>query len=233
MARKKYDTPRLPRAEKAHRRQLEAILAGEWQPPRRDTKYSYPELAVKLAEYYAAHTARVPAEIDGAPVLDEKGRPVYKTVEIDPMGVSSVCAFLGVSRQSWFNWRKKGHPLSDLVKNFDTVITSFLEVRLNTRNSTSGTEFVLKNNYGYADKVELELGEETRRSEALTSIGLNAKINIVAGALKAYAAENPAETADNIRAALEDAGEVVEDDTDTEDDAEEYGAGDADNSAGL
>jgi hypothetical protein len=32
MARKKYDIPRLPRAEKAHRRQLEAITAGEWKP---------------------------------------------------------------------------------------------------------------------------------------------------------------------------------------------------------
>jgi hypothetical protein len=232
MARKKYDIPRLPRAEKAHRRQLEAILAGEWQPPRRDIKYSYPELAVKLAEYYKAHTARVPAEIDGAPVLDEKGRQVYKTVEIDPMGVSSVCSFLGITRQTWFNWRKKSHPLSDLVKTFDTVITSFLEVRLNTRNSTSGTEFVLINNYGYSDKVELELGEETRRSAAITSIGLNAKINLVAGALKAYAAENPAETAENIRAALEDAGEVV-DDADAEDDADEYGEGNADNSAGF
>jgi hypothetical protein len=50
--------------------------------------------------------------------------------------------------------------------------------------------------------------------------------------LKAYAAENPAETAENIRAALEDAGEVV-DDADAEDDADEYGEGNADNSAGF
>ncbi len=60
-------------------------------------------------------------------------------------------------------------------------IEQYLEERLTTARHTDGVKFSLVNNFreSWTDKKELEIGPETRRSEALTAVSLADKLAMI------------------------------------------------------
>lgn len=72
-------------------------------------------------------------------------------------GTAGVCASLGISRTTWFNWGISLHrEYADIVEKTRNVLETFMEnyMQQGRINPVSGI-FLMKNNFGYADKNEL------------------------------------------------------------------------------
>lgn len=74
-------------------------------------------------------------------------------------GVAGLCLALGISRQTWSMWGLgKSRDYSDIVEQSRLMMESILEqYMLNGKINPVTGIFLLKNNFGYADKSEIVL----------------------------------------------------------------------------
>lgn len=93
---------------------------------------------------------------------DNTGRPVTVTEYLEPPSIASLCLFLGISRDTWAKYaRRRG--FREIVEHTRTRIEAYLVGRLESRH-TQGVIFNLKNNFGWKDKQEVGLDEDTRKA---------------------------------------------------------------------
>ena len=146
------------------------------------TEYTPEEMQKKVDEYFAGLVGYLPLKIDGEPVVDEHGDPVVKEIAISPPTVAGICNYLGILKQTWGRWRADlENPLRQIACEAQQRIEQFLEEKLITNRQVDGVKFNLTNNFSesWKEKQELELGPETRASEALTAISLRDKLTLI------------------------------------------------------
>lgn len=92
--------------------------------------------------------------------------------------VSGLCDAWNIERKTLAEWCRRDDDRGEVARWAKRQIEICLEEGLYGK-ATSGIEFNLKNNFGYKDSMELELGEETRASEAMTNVSLAAKMALI------------------------------------------------------
>lgn len=132
----------------------------------------------------------------GEPLLNDNGEELQTIRYVRPPALSSLCLALGIDKKTWINY---GDP--DLHPDFAPIVSwargfmeAYLEEELNTRDKVSGIIFNLTNNYGWRQKNEVELGEETRKVASPT-LSLSEKLAAISAAQAALAAQDNGEDA--------------------------------------
>lgn len=92
---------------------------------------------------------------DGSVNFDGTGKPKTITEYLEPPSVAGLCIFLGVSKETWADYARD-EKLSPVCARFKLRLERYLLGRLNSEKgkNVQGIIFNLKNNFGYADKVE-------------------------------------------------------------------------------
>lgn len=98
-------------------------------------------------------------------ILNDKKKPITYTEYVIPPSVTALCLFLGIHRDTFASYGNQ-EEFSDTVTRARGRIEAYLEEQLMTGKKVQGVIFQLKNNYGWKDQRELELGKETRESMA-------------------------------------------------------------------
>ncbi|OUN21603.1 terminase small subunit [Pseudoflavonifractor sp. An85] len=117
--------------------------------------------------------------------VDEKGRPLYERKPIYndrgeiirtreyliPPTITGICLHLGITPGTWKRWcDHQAHPeLEEATEWVTGILQAWSEEQLLTRKDVRGVVFHLQNNHGYAQKVEVEAGPQTRTAQALTT----------------------------------------------------------------
>ncbi len=146
----------------------------------REKKYTAKALCESVEKYFASICRTAPVtELVPTGELDERGHKIFELQPVMndlneimlrkeyviPPTVSGLCEYLGIHRSTWANYCDKDlHP-----EFFDTTtrargrMRAYLEEQLLTRKDVRGVIFDLQNNYGYSEKREIELGQETKK----------------------------------------------------------------------
>ena len=135
-----------------------------------------------IAQYFDDRLATVPMVIDKEPVCDEEGHPIMHEVWLKPPTVAGIALALGVDKFSFLRWcENEKSPYNAIAKAAKQRIEEYLEERLDTARQTDGVKFNLTNNFkeSWKEKQEIEIGEETRKSEAFTAISLREKLELI------------------------------------------------------
>lgn len=118
-------------------------------------------------------------EKEGRPIVDkvpeylydDEGRPMQETVWLEEPSIEGLCVSLGISDTTWTSY-SKDERLGPVTEEAKGLFKARLVQLLNTRNSTHGIEFNLKNNYGYREKLDVESKEDsTVRFELAPELG--------------------------------------------------------------
>ena len=140
------------------------------------------EAEAVIAGYFDALIAERPLEIDGQAILDEYKRPIMQQIWINPPTIAGLCYDLDVDKRTFNNWCNDAEsPYHYAAKKAKLRIEAFLEGKLITNRQADGVKFNLTNNFreSWKEKQEIELGEETRKSEALAAISLREKLELI------------------------------------------------------
>lgn len=124
-------------------------------------------------------------------IYNDDGRPIRLVRYVKPPTVSSLCLFLGITRQTWAEYCDADrHPeFLDTTARTRARMECWLEEQLLTRQKgVQGIIFNLTNNYGWSDKREIELGGETRRAVAGEGLSVSDKLGLIAAACEDFAA---------------------------------------------
>ncbi len=92
---------------------------------------------------------------DGSINLDGTGKPKTVTEFLAPPSVAGLCVFLGISKDTWAEYAKDAKT-APVCARFKLRLEGYLVARLegDKGKSVQGVIFNLKNNFGWADKVE-------------------------------------------------------------------------------
>lgn len=135
-----------------------------------------------VEKYFLSISGKIPVMIDGEPLEDRDGNAVMIDSYITPPTLTGLANYLGINRRTLLNWAKDEKcRYHDCVEMAKQRIEQYLEERLTTARHTDGVKFSLVNNFreSWTDKKELEIGPETRRSEALTAVSLADKLAMI------------------------------------------------------
>lgn len=115
-----------------------------------------------------------------------------------PPTVSGLCLYLGIDRSTWQNYADpKLHPeFREITAYARMRMEAYLEEQLLVREkNVQGLIFNLQNNYGWREKRELELGNETRQTVAdsaqARTLSIAEKMAVLREASKAMGEEEP------------------------------------------
>lgn len=160
----------------------------------RPKKYkSKKALSAEIERYFRSisHTEAVKNAL-GQVVFNDDGELMTYTHYDRPPSVLGLCLFLGIDRRTWENYcDEKLHPeFKNITSHTRARLEAYLEEQLLTREKgIQGIIFNLQNNYGWKDKKEVELGEETR--QALPAVSLQEKLAIINAAKAALEGDDP------------------------------------------
>lgn len=111
---------------------------------------------------------------DYIPVRNDAGEEIKTTEYVIPPTEGDLCLYLGIHRATWARWadRETYPELAEIVEDVRDRLYAWNARQLLERDGKDvrGIIFNLQNNYGYADRTEVELGEKTRelRAQELT-----------------------------------------------------------------
>ena len=149
-----------------------------------------------VASYFNSISRTVtPANPDGTPMLNDDGEPIKIRRFVKPPSLASMCVHLGIVNQTWQNYSDHDlHPeFAEVTAQAKQMIEAYLseEVTDADRRNVNGIMFTLTNNYGWKNKSEVEVGEETRKvaERAVPQLGLSEKIAAIAAAQAAIASQ--------------------------------------------
>lgn len=137
------------------------------EPKKRGPKGKY--TAKKLEEAVDAYFRRISKLVqvtlpDGSLATNADGECVWKLVYFVPPSITALCLELEIDRRTWANYaadEKKGK----IVELARARIEAYLQEQLLTREKgIQGVIFNLTANYGWRDRKEVALSEETRKS---------------------------------------------------------------------
>lgn len=135
-----------------------------------------------IDQYFDDLTAEIPARIGDVPIIDEYGHPMMETIYINPPTVAGLALRLGMSKFEFLRCcTNTEEALHHQCAEAKQRIEEYLEGRLITNRQADGVKFNLINNFreSWREKQEIELGEETRKSEALAAISLREKLELI------------------------------------------------------
>ena len=155
----------------------------------RERKFKTSKALRTAAETYFDSISRTVEVTEMVPTgeMDSKGHAVLKPQKVKndlgevirtreflvPPTVVGLCLYLGVHRATWARWcDHQAHPeLEEATEWVSAVLRAWNEEQLLTRGDkgVKGIMFNLQNNYGYAQKVEVEAGPQTRAAQSLTT----------------------------------------------------------------
>lgn len=143
-------------------------MSGKAGMPR---KYdSAKKLDAAIERYFNSITRKVPVvDENGQAVRNAAGEEVMRVEYITPPSVISMCLYLGINKRTWANYCDAGkHPeFAAVTERASMRHEAYLvEESIRREKSVQGILFNLQNNYGYRQKAEVEVGEETRRVAA-------------------------------------------------------------------
>lgn len=123
----------------------------------RPPKYEDPQEMQRLVElYFLACKVKQNGETKALEDLADDDLEIVSGIDDVYPTVSGLALTLNLTRQGLIEYAEK-QEFSDTVKRAKQKIESFLEQRL-YGNAPTGTIFNLKNNFGWKDQKELELG---------------------------------------------------------------------------
>ena len=106
-------------------------------------------------------------------VVNDRGEVIRAREYLIPPTVVGLCLHLGIHRSTWPRWcDHQAHPeLEEATEWVNSILRLWNEEQLLTRGDkgVKGIMFNLQNNYGYAQKVEVEAGPQTRAAQSLTT----------------------------------------------------------------
>ena len=147
----------------------------------REKKYTPKSLREAVDRYFLSicRTAPVTEQVPTGE-LDERGHKIYETQPVMndlgeimlrkeyviPPTVSGLCEYLGIHRATWNRYcDAESHPeFCDTTTRARGRMRAYLEEQLLTRKDVRGIIFDLQNNYGYAEKREVELGSRAAQA---------------------------------------------------------------------
>ena len=160
MAKKKPGAPRKYKTAKA----LEKAVETYWK----SISYQMPaiistptgEVDEKGCVKYATRMLTVDEE--GRIRLDGIGAPKTVTEYLEEPSVAGLCLHLGISKDTWAEYAKL-EDLGPVCERFKMRHENYLAGKLdgNKAKSVQGVIFNLKNNFGWADKTEVESKNDT------------------------------------------------------------------------
>lgn len=154
----------------------------------RPKKYTRPrDLQEAVDQYFDAISRTQPIYLEEQEVQNDRGETMIQRVYFRPPSISGLCLHLGIDKKTWQNYKnRKG--FDKVVEGAKAQMEAYLEEQLLTREkSVQGIIFNLQNNYGWKQKQEVEIGENTRQQLAETSLSLKEKLDIMRTAADLYA----------------------------------------------
>jgi len=153
--------------------------------PGRPKKYgSKKALAEAVERYFHSISRTVPAlDALGQPICNDDGDEIKLTEYLRPPSVSSLCLYLGIDRSTWQNYcDTKQHPeFKAITSETRARIEAYLEEELLTRTKgVQGIIFNLQNNFGWKQKQEVGLDDETRKSIERQNMSVYDKLAVIA-----------------------------------------------------
>lgn len=164
-------------------------------------KKAYKPAALRRAvqEYFAALRYREPVyreepvlDDDGQPEFDryghpatrfvrvvtEDGTPASRTSWVSPPTITGLCGKLGISRQTWSKYlaADETHDICDEAKR---VIETYLQERLEDKNSAAGAKFALQANYDWRERREISTDAPTRAAIAGGEMTMDDKLALL------------------------------------------------------
>ena len=154
----------------------------------RKRKYNAKTLEAAVEEYFDSISFSAVARLpDGTEIANDAGQPVVLRRWAAPPTVGGLCLYLGIDRRTWCNYcDARQHPeLREITGRARLIMETWLESELCTRDkNVQGLIFSLQNNYGWRQRQEVDIGEETRRD--LSSMSLSQKLAAIATAAREY-----------------------------------------------
>lgn len=106
-------------------------------------------------------------------VVNDRGEVIRAREYLIPPTVVGLCLHLGIHRATWARYcdHQEYPELEEATEWVNSILRLWNEEQLLTRSDkgVKGIMFNLQNNYGYAQKVEVEAGPQTREAQTLTT----------------------------------------------------------------
>lgn len=109
------------------------------------------------------------------PIINRLGVPAKVIEYIVPPTVGGLSNFLGIHRSTWADYcDPEKHPeFSDTTTRARGRMRAWREEQLLTRKDVKGIIFDLQNNYGYAEKREIDLGAGAKKAVETATISMS------------------------------------------------------------
>lgn len=118
----------------------------------RPRKFNSPEeFEEAISKYFGSITS---TREHPAGLTNNNGETLLITEFVEPPTIASMCNYLDISKDTWNEYSKK-EGFSETATRARQVIEAYLEQQLLTSKNTQGIIFNLKNNFGWADKVDV------------------------------------------------------------------------------
>lgn len=149
-------------------------------------KHSPETLKAGIDKYFRSisYMRRVKDPDTGEFLTDDNGEYIKTLYYFKAPARAALCVDLGIDKVtlSHYGDPERNPDLAPIVAEAMAKLESYLETELNGRETQiNGVKFNLENNYGWRQKSEIELGEETRKAAA-PALSLSEKIAAIATA---------------------------------------------------
>ncbi len=153
----------------------------------RPRKYTKKTLEKEVERYFDSITYLDEARtITGQLILNRHGETIKIERYVTPPSKMDLCLFLGIDRGTWLNYSDhEQHPeLEEITEYVHLRCEAYLTSELVSREKgVDGIKFNLANNYGWASKREVEVGEKTRKALSIDSMSMAEKMNALRSAM--------------------------------------------------
>ena len=115
-------------------------------------------------------------------VRSDSGTYITKREFFVSPSISALCLYLGISRQTWSEYSdpKKNPEFAEVCEYAKLIIAVYLEEQLNTRRKgVQGIIFNLKNNYGWIDKADASVPEQSAEDDELEGMSFDEKVSLI------------------------------------------------------
>lgn len=116
-------------------------------------------LEIAVERYFAKlQTWETVKDKDGNPIKNLLEEDMERKVYMRAPSIADLCLDLGISGRTWATYSAPTHDYAEVCEYAKLRIEAYLYNELNTRKNTQGIIFNLQNNYGMAEKHEVDAG---------------------------------------------------------------------------
>lgn len=121
--------------------------------------------------YFDSITIRVKIKDEaGNPVTNIRGEEITVDRFAVPPSIEALSIYIGFTDRTWRNYAKgEGYEIFWPICEWASLrVKAYHVEQLSIKDRSHGHEFVLKNNFGMSDKLEVEAGPETRKQPPMS-----------------------------------------------------------------